>query len=145
MDLLVEELEFKNKNPNQNNVNFNLHKFGGFKAYTKWKRNIKDPKDENDLVTWLENAKEKQVRARKRFMRQKMRKIFRKLQIPLYDYDGAKKIQFHDTLNGIIGIVYQRLHHAYVKQRRQTIETKIKVGDKLKQMENITIGDEQFW
>ena len=55
-----------------------------------------------------------------------MRAYLRRLKIPLYN--DMKKIQFHDTLNGIIGTVFQRLHEEYVRDRLQRIETKIRVG-----------------
>ena len=56
-----------------------------------------------------------------------------------------RKVQFHDTLNGIIEIVYERLHSEYVTDRQQRIKTKISVGEKLVGWERIRIGDDKFW
>ena len=54
-------------------------------------------------------------------------------------------VQFHDTLNGIISLVYQMLHEKFVYDRNQRIETKLSVGEKLVGWEGICVGSEQFW
>lgn len=54
-------------------------------------------------------------------------------------------VQFHDTLNGIISLVYQMLHEKFVYDRNQRIETKLSVGEKLVGWEGIRVGSEQFW
>ena len=54
-------------------------------------------------------------------------------------------VQFHDTLNGIISLVYQMLHEKFVYDRNQRIETKLSVGEKLVGWEGIGVGSEQFW
>ena len=124
MDLIVEEFELIKKSSRKKSYNFDLHKFRILAYYTKWKRGVADEKDREGFLKDIDKNT-----VRQRGLSRYMRTYIRKLMIPLYD--GLKKIQFHDTLNGIIMSVYSRLHENYVKERIQRIETKIRVGDKL--------------
>ena len=72
-----------------------------------------------------------------------MRRFIKQLEVPLYD--NMKNIQFHDTLNGIIGAVYTRMHKALVEERAQRIATKLEIGEKLVGLEAIRLGSEAFW
>ena len=98
LDLIVEELEIINKSDDYS-VNFNLHKFKALLFYTKWKRDMITEEERQDFFkNWEQNSLKQRLLARY------MRKFISSLQIPLYF--GLKKIQFHDTLNGIIRAVY---------------------------------------
>lgn len=107
------------------------------------KRNILD--DNDHLGYFKDIDKNKMLR---RGLKREMRRYIRLLQVPLYDgiaYKSTKRIQFHDTLNGIIYSVYKLMHKKAVKMRDERIETKIKVGEKLVGWESVEKGSEQFW
>jgi len=122
LDLLVEEMKIIDKDASSESVNFNLHKFRVLKFYCKWKRNILSDHDRDGYFKDIKKNKRRQ-----RGLKREMRRYIRLLQIPLYD--GMRKVQFHDTLNGIIGTVYKLLHEKFVYDRRMRIETKIKIGE----------------
>lgn len=85
---------------------------------------------------------ERNVR-RQRGLRREMLNFIKNLQIPLYA--GLKKIQFHDTLNGIVHQVYNHMHEKMVTDRAEAIETKKAIGEKLKGLEGLTPGSVEFW
>ena len=138
MDLVIEELEIINKGSGVKDVNFNLHKFRVLGFYTKWKKGICDDEDREGYFKDIAKNKRRQ-----RGMRREMRRFIRLLYIPLYD--NMQKVQFHDTLNGIIDSVYKRLHEKFVFDRNQRIETKLEVGEPLNAMESMKVGDMAFW
>lgn len=72
-----------------------------------------------------------------------MRRFIAALQIPLYS--GLQKVQYHDTLNGIIRAVYLLMHSKKVEQRVQAIETKKRVGEQLNKLETVSLGSQDFW
>ena len=138
MDLIVEELQCMEKDRNAvDNCNFNLNKFRLVTFYTKWQRNMLNEAD-MDYFKNIERNKRRQEG-----LRIQMRLFISKLQIPLYNQ--MKQVQFHDTLNGLIGCVYKRLHEKYVSDRQQRIQTKLSIGEKLTRWEAIKINSAQFW
>ena len=77
-------------------INFNLHKNKALELYTKWKRDLISVEEQQDFfLNWEQNS------GRQRYLEREMRKFISSIQVPLYH--NLKKIQFHDTLNGIIG------------------------------------------
>ena len=69
--------------------------------------------DEDDKQGYFKDIHKN--KRRQRGLKREMNKFVKDLEIPLYD--NMKNIQFHDTLNGIIGAVYRRLHKAVVEER----------------------------
>lgn len=137
LDLIVEELEEKNKN-NTFSINFNLHRFKALNLYTKWKRDmISEEEGQEFFKNWEKNFKYQ------RYLRRQMDKFIISLQIPLY-FD-LQKIQFHDTFNGIIRVAYQLIHESNVDMRELAIETKKRVGEELGKLEKIQPGSHDFW
>ena len=144
LDLIVEELEIMKKAENSRiksdvtSVNFNLRDFKALEFYTKWKRNMISEEERLDFFkNWEQNS------GRQRYLERFMRKFISTLQIPLYF--KLKKIQFHDTLNGIIRVVYSNMHEKKVMQREKTIATKKTVGEELRKLEKVEQGSPDFW
>lgn len=69
--------------------------------------------DEDDKQGYFKDIHKN--KRRQRGLKREMNKFIKDLEIPLYD--NMKNIQYHDTLNGIIGSVYRRLHKAVVEER----------------------------
>ena len=72
-----------------------------------------------------------------------MRSFIKELQIPLYF--SFHSVQFHDTLNALIRRVYIRLHEKDVADRRDAIETKKLIKEKLKGLDAIEKSSKAFW
>lgn len=98
---------------------------------------ITEEERQDFFKNWEQNSLKQRLLARY------MRKFISSLQIPLYF--GLTKIQFHDTLNGIIRTVYQLLHEKKVLDRENAIATKKRVGEELKKLEKIEPGSHAFW
>ena len=72
-----------------------------------------------------------------------MRRFIKELQIPLYF--SFHSVQFHDTLNALIRRVYIRTHEKQVNERREAIETKKKIKERLKGLDAIEKSSKEFW
>ena len=138
LDLIVEELEFM-KNHDTLSINFNLHRFKALKLYTQWQRDmISDEEyEDNFFKDWHKNS------SKHLYLKREMTRFISSLQIPLYF--GLQKIQFNDTLNSIIRVVYQLLHEQTFSMRKEAIETKQRVGEQLGKLEKIKQGTKEFW
>lgn len=123
---------------NQANVGFNLYRFKVLTLYMKWQRGLLDQEDKDGYFKEIE----RNVR-RQRGLRREMLNFIKNLQIPLHA--GLKKIQFHDTLNGIVHQVYNHMHEKMVVDRAEAIETKKAIGEKLKGLEGVLPGSVEFW
>ena len=138
MDLVQEELALKAKDRNIHSINFNLSDFKAITLYTKWKRDLVTQEEQKEFFKDFEKNQRRQS-----FLSREMRRFISQLSIPLYY--GFKQVQYHDTLNGIVRQIYTFMHKKVVLDRKERIQTKLQIGEKLKADEAMQKYSEEFF